>query len=146
MTNHFIVVIFLCTILSVGLNAQEFSVKEMEIIENFGLDYKNLIAENPNYSIDFSKFLQKEHKRKGNKIWAYTLGGLGLATSALGILNLADKEDEDNNEDNLDEAGAYQNLVGGFFIAVGVIEIGVSIPLFIASNKRKKRATNYYLK
>ena len=46
----------------------------------------------------------------------------------------------------MNEAGAYQAVMGGFITAIGVIEIGVSIPLFISSKKRFKERNKLILK
>ena len=37
----------------------------------------------------------------------------------------------------MDESGAYQAVIGGILTSIGAIEIGISIPLFISSKKRK---------
>ncbi|WP_432221906.1 hypothetical protein ACRASX_15640 [Flavobacterium sp. TMP13] len=51
------------------------------------------------------------------------------------ILALTDIKSNPNND--MDESGAYQDVIGGILTSIGAIKIGVSIPLFISSKKRK---------
>jgi len=68
--------------------------------------------------------------------------GLGLLTTTGGILMLSKKKRNPNNYTGMGEA--YQDLIGGFFTAIGVIEVGVSIPLFVSSKKISKKKINLF--
>tara|TARA_R110000868_G_scaffold16056_6_gene72605 strand:- start:94623 stop:94826 length:204 start_codon:yes stop_codon:yes gene_type:complete len=49
-------------------------------------------------------------------------------TTAFGVMVISGSK---NDQEGVGES------IGSMFVAMGVIELGVSIPLFIASNKRK---------
>ena len=136
-------IILLISFFTVILQGQELKPKQIHKIESFGIDYNRLINENINYKNDFLEILKKEHKRKKNKTIGYVFSSLGLLTTTGGILILSNIKDNPDNDMN--EAGAYQAVMGGFITAIGVIEIGVSIPLFISSKKRNKEKNQLIL-
>jgi predicted nucleic acid-binding Zn ribbon protein len=125
------------------LQGQELKPKQIQKIESFGIEYNRLISENTNYGNDFLEILEKERKRKKNKTVGYVFSSLGLLTVTGGILMIANIKANPNND--MDESGAYQALIGGFITAIGAIEIGVSIPLFISSKKRNKERNELIL-
>jgi len=133
-TRLFIILLF--SFISIVLHGQELKPKQIQKIENFGIEYNRLRNENIDYNNNFSEILKLDRKRKKNKTIGYVFSSLGLLTATGGILLLTNIKSNPNND--MDEAGAYQALIGGFFTSIGVIEIGVSIPLFISSKKRKK--------
>jgi hypothetical protein len=136
-------IISLLSFFTVILQGQELKPKQIQKIESFGIEYNRLKNENINYGNDFLEILKKERQRKTNKTIGYVFSSLGLLTTTGGILILSNIKSNPNND--MDESGAYQALIGGFITAIGVIEIGVSIPLFISSKKRNKERNQLIL-
>jgi hypothetical protein len=133
------IISLLCFLMVLGMRGQELKSNQIRKLESFGIEYKSLIIENPNYGIEFMEILKKERKRKTNKTVGYIFSGLGLLTTTGGILILTSiKNSSNNSNDEMDESGAYVAMAGGFVIALGINEIGISIPLFLMSKKRKK--------
>ena len=135
-------IISLLSFFTVILQGQDLKPKQIQKIERFGIEYNRL--ENKNNGNDFLEILKKERQRKTNKTIGYVFSSLGLLTTTGGILILSNIKSNPNND--MDESGAYQALIGGFITAIGVIEIGVSIPLFISSKKRNKERNQLILK
>ena len=127
-------IILLFSFISIVLNGQELKPKQIQKIESFGIEYPRLKNENIDYN-NFAEILKLDRKRKTNKTIGYVFSSLGLLTVTGGILVLANIKSNPNND--MDESGAYQAVIGGFLTSIGAIEIGVSIPLFISSKKRK---------
>ena len=128
----------LITFFTLIVQGQELKPKQIKKIESFGIEYYRLKNENINYGNDFLEILEKDRKRKKRKTFGYILSGLGVLTTTGGILILKNLEDDSNNEYDMNEGAAFESLFGGLITAIGAIEIGVSIPLFISSKKRKK--------
>jgi len=130
------IILLISFIITLDLQGQELKSKQIRKIESFGIEYNRLILENPNYSKDFLNILKKDRKRKRNKTLGYIFRSLGILTATTGILTIAAKDN--NSNDQKDESGAFKNVIGGLLTATGVVEIGVSIPLFKSSKKRKR--------
>ena len=131
-------------LLSITVNSQEFKEKEITKIENFGIDFESLNKSDPNIQQDLNSILLHNKKRRRRKTAAIILGSLSAVTTSIGIIQVAKKGDE-SNASRRNEAEAYENLIGSFLIAVGTIEAGIAIPLFISS-KKKKRKRNELIK
>lgn len=97
-------------------------------MKSFGIDYEQIIGDNASYSDELRLILEKDRMYNKNKTVGFALGGLGILTAAGGILIISER----------DGNGLSRAIVGGGIIALGAIEMGVSIPLFSSSNKRKK--------
>lgn len=131
---------------TIVLHGQELKPRQIQKIESFGIEYSRLKNENIDYSNKFAEILTLDRKRKKNKTIGYVFSSLGLLTAAGGILHLTNIKNYPNDPNNTnDHTGAYQALFGGIITAIGVIEIGVSIPLFISSKKRKKERNQLIL-
>lgn len=124
---------------------QTLSPNQIKKIESFGINYNLLATENQNIEADFLEIIEKEQKRKKNKKSGYVFGSLGVLTITSGILVLS-KVDHNDTQDNLSEADSLLTVLGGFVTAVGAIELGISIPLFVSSKKRKKERNALILK
>lgn len=127
-------IILLFSFISIFLHGQELKPKQIQKIESFGIEYTRLKNENIDYN-NFAEILKLDRKRKTNKTIGYVFSSLGLLTVSGGILALANIKSNPNND--MDESGAYQAVIGGILTSIGAIEIGISIPLFISSKKRK---------
>lgn len=129
-----ICIILLFSFISIVLHGQELKPRQIRKIESFGIDYNRLRNENIDYN-NFAEILILDRKRKKNKTIGYVFSSVGLLTVTGGILALTNIKSNPNND--MDESGAYQAVIGGILTSIGAIEIGVSIPLFISSKKRK---------
>lgn len=136
-------IILLFSFFTVVLQGQELKPKQIQKIESFGIEYNRLTNENIDYRNDFLEILKKENKRKKNKTIGYVFSSLGLLTTTGGIFILSNIKKNPNND--MDETGAFQGLIGGIISTIGVIEIGVSIPLFISSKRRNKERNQMIL-
>lgn len=116
-------ILTLCLSLSYG---QTLDTKEIEKIQGFGIDYQSNIVTDSDSETDFLKILKADRKRKKNKTFGIVIGGLGVLTTAFGVTILAR---EDTNP--------YSHVIGGFITGIGVAEMGISIPIFRTSKKRK---------
>ena len=111
------------------LNGQELKEKDIQKLESFGLEYQKHTEENHDYNNNVFEILKNDRKGKKNKTLGFIIGGLGLLTSTGGILILTGG----------DENGSLQRtIMGNGTIVLGALEMGVSIPLFCSSKKRKK--------
>ncbi|PKP44491.1 MAG: hypothetical protein CVT95_10980 [Bacteroidetes bacterium HGW-Bacteroidetes-12] len=131
------ILLFCLMIFTLKVNSQSFNEYEVPKINSFGLNLNELDLSNQKVNNDLKSILKKEQQRKSNKSTSIVLAALSVLTTTTGII-IVSKPKTVNEMDYLNEAGAYENLIGGFFIAAGVIEAGISIPLFFTSNKRKK--------
>ena len=129
-----ICIILLFSSIPIVLHGQELKPRQIRKIESFGIDYNRLRNENIDYN-NFAEILILDRKRKKNKTIGYVFSSVGLLTVTGGILALTNIKSNPNND--MDESGAYQAVIGGILTSIGAIEIGVSIPLFISSKKRK---------
>ena len=136
--------LLLLILLSLNANSQEFKGSEITKIENFGIDFKSLNKADSNIQKDLNSILLLDKKRKRRKTASIILGSLSAVTATIGIIQVAKKSDNRNDSER-NEAGAYENLIGSLLIAVGTIEAGSAIPLFISS-KKKKRKRNELIK
>jgi len=72
------------------------------------------------------------------------LATLSVLSITGGILILTQDDNQDTNRD-YDKASAYREFIGGFLFATGVLEGGISIPIFVSS-KKKRRSRNKKIK
>lgn len=125
LTNLLVIFIF-----SKGVS-QNFKPYEIKKLNSFGLEYKSSSQLNESYILDFNSILIKDRKIRTNRTVGIVLTSLGALSLSSGILILANKSKNG-------EGRAIQETVGGMFIGAGVINFGISIPLFNASRKRIK--------
>jgi hypothetical protein len=137
----------LCFLMVLGMQGQELKSNQIQKLESFGIEYKSLIIENPNYGVEFMEILKKDRKRKTSKTVGYIFSGLGLLTTTGGILILTSTKNSSNNSNNeMDESGAYVAVAGGVITWIGINEMGISIPLFFSSRKSKKERDKLIMK
>ena len=134
--KKFIVVIFIFLTFASSLG-QELTNTQKEKLSEFGLEYEQLLQDNPDNGNGLIQILEKNHKHKKNKTVGIVLGGLGFATTVGGILIMA-KENPEN--------GLSRKIVGVGISVLGAIEMGVSISLFSSSRKRKKERDKMIIK
>jgi len=111
--------------------SQNFKEKELKKIESFGINLTEFDFNEKKVINDWNLILKKEKKRKKNKTIGIVLTSLSALTTAFGIYVISNTRNEGEGE-------SFGDVIGGMAIAVGVIEGGISIPLYISSSKRRK--------
>lgn len=120
----------LCVVFTIFLSisyGQALEKRQIEKIQGFGIDYQSNIQKDPNIDMDFLSILETDRKRKKNKTFGIILSGVGLLTTAYGTTAFTSEQ-----------VNPYSVIVGGVITGIGLVEMGVSIPLFQSSKKRKK--------
>ena len=120
----------LCTIFITFLTfsfGQSLETKQIEKIQEFGIDYQSNMRVAHNFNTELQNILELDQKRKKNNTWGIVLSGLGLLTTAYGTTAFTGER-----------VNPYSVIAGGALIGIGLIEMGVSIPLFKSSKKRKR--------
>lgn len=124
-------------LISNSIYCQSLTGRETRKIESFGVSLDQLKLENEQIFDDLNFILKKEKIRKKKKVAGLILASLSILSITGGIL-IATQSDKEPDNVHLNEAAAYRGLIGSFFIATGVIEGGISIPIFISSKRKKK--------
>jgi len=135
-------IVSILAVLFLGLahtHSQDFSPKQQQRLDYLGLDYNYLIQQSEVNEQQLRKILDMDRKRKNNLIMGTGFAGLGLLFLATGVSILG--QDSDCNDTRLCE-NTGQVIVGGGLMMLGTIEVGISLPLFISSLKRKKLRNN----
>lgn len=135
-------IVSILAVLFLGLahtHSQDFSPKQQQRLDYLGLDYNYLIQQSEVNEQQLRKILDMDRKRKNNLIMGTGFAGLGLLFLATGVSILG--QDSDCNDTRLCE-NTGQVIVGGGLVMLGTIEVGISLPLFISSLKRKKLRNN----
>jgi hypothetical protein len=124
-----------------GLQAQEFSRKQLNKLESFGIDSINY-SKHENGNVEaLNEILKKDRSYKKNKIIGFTIGGIGAAAVTSGVLLIMH-----NNQMETEGVEKFvMDLLGGTVITTGVIAMGVSIPIFATSRKRKEERNQLIL-
>ena len=105
--------------------SQDFSEKEIAKLNKLNIKTKSLNLYDFNIQKDLNEILNLEKKRKTNKTFGIILATLSLATLTAGIIEISGKND-------------LNQTLGTVGIVAGIIEGGISIPLWNASKKKKK--------
>ena len=105
--------------------SQDFSEKEIAKLNKLNIKTKSLNLYDFNIQKDLNEILNLEKKRKTNKTFGIILATLSLATITAGIIEVSGKND-------------LNQTLGTVGIVAGIIEGGISIPLWNASKKKKK--------
>lgn len=126
MRKLFFIILFLSANIS---SAQNFSNKEINRLNSFRVSLNNIDLNDQNSYLDLEKILEKEKKRRTNKFFGIALTSLSALTTTFGGIVIANSKD--------DQEGVGQS-VGTMFVVIGIAELGISIPLFISTKKRKK--------
>jgi len=105
--------------------SQDFSEKEITKLNRLNIKTESLNLNDLNIQKDLNEILNLEKKRKTNKTFGIILTTLSLVTITAGIIDVSGKND-------------MNQAFGTVGIVAGIIEGGISIPLWNASKKRKK--------
>ena len=109
--------------------SQNFKEKELKKIESFGINLTEFDHNEKRVINDWNLILEKEKRRKNNKTVGIILTSLSVLSTTFGAKILSESKN--------DEEGVGQ-FIGSMFVAGGIINAGISVPLFISSSKRKK--------
>ncbi|MGN7512828.1 MAG: hypothetical protein ACTHOM_00530 [Allomuricauda sp.] len=123
---------------SMHLYAQDFSLKQQQRLEKFGLNYAYLIEQSETNEEQLREILDMDRKRKNSLIIGSTFVGLGLVMLT-GASLIYSQDSGCDDTDFCENMGAA--LLGGGLMALGTMEISVSIPL-LANSYLKKRKRN----
>lgn len=121
-----LVALFVCT----NSFSQDFKNYEIKRLKSFGINPDTTEFNFAANYLDFKTILKKERKRRTNKTVGIIFASVGAITVISGLNNRSTSTDE--------QGGGIGQFIQDLFIGVGVIELGVSVPLFISSHKRKK--------
>lgn len=131
-------------LISISIYGQHFTNRQTQKIEYFDIKINELNLENQQIIDDLNYILQTDKKSKRKKVVGKVLATLSVLSITGGILILTQDDNQDTNR-NYDEASAYREFIGGFLFATGVLESGISIPVFVSS-KKKRRSRNKKIK
>lgn len=109
--------------------SQTFKKYEIKRLNKFEINTDSLALNNSLNYLNLKAILMHEQKRKTNKTVAIVLTTLSALTMTAGAEIFSKSR---NSQEGLGQS------IGTMFIAAGVIELGITVPLFISSNKRKK--------
>lgn len=118
------------------ITAQNFSPKQQQRLEHWGLNHAYLLPQSEANEQQLQEILNVDRKRKNNLVMGAGFAGLGLLFLTTGGIILA--QDADCSDARICE-NMGQVIVGGGLMVLGTFEVGVSLPLFISSIKRKKK-------
>jgi|GEM_PF-2060003 len=118
------------------LSAQELTPKQRQRLDDLGLEHTDLIQHSKTNEQHIHDILEIDRKRKKNLIMGSSFSGLGLLMLTGGILIMS--QDGGCDDTHICE-NTGQVIVGGSLIALGTLEIGISLPLFFSSFKKKKK-------
>jgi hypothetical protein len=125
-------------------SAQTFEQKEIKRLNSFEINLNNIDLNDQSNYLNLKTILEKERKRRTNKTFGIILTSLGALTTTFGTLVIANSKDDNNGV--IGQSNGIGQSIGAMIIAVGAIELGISIPLFISTSKRKKERDELVLK
>jgi len=112
-------------------NSQSLSDKNIFKLNELNIKTENLNLNDLNIQNDLNKILILDKKRKRNKRTGIILTSLSILATAYGIVALTyDKADDGTGR-------AIQETIGGISLGLGVVNAGISIPIFKSSKKKK---------
>lgn len=117
-------------------SAQTFKQKDIKRLNSFEININNIDLNDQRNYLNLETILEKERKRRTNKAFGIVLTSISALTATFGTLVFVNSKD--------DEEGVGQSI-GTMFIAIGAIELGISIPLFVSASKRKKERNELIL-
>lgn len=109
--------------------SQSFKNYEIKRLNMLEINTDSIARINALNYLNLQTILLKERKRKTNKAAAIALTSLSALTISFGAKIFSNSRN--------DKEGLGQSL-GTMIIAAGIVQLGVSIPLLVSSNKRKK--------
>ncbi len=126
-----ILLLLIALIVSFTTSAQQISDSGKQKLKEMDLSIENFDLNNLTIREDLNQILLLDKKRKTNKTFGVIFSSAAVVSIIGGSILLSKGN---NPNDNID----YADVMGGIFIAGGVIYGGVSIPFWVASKKREK--------
>jgi hypothetical protein len=127
------ITLFVLLFLTFGLQGQNLTEKQLNKLETFGIPTKKFDYNNEIIQANLKLILLKDKKRKTNLVTGIVFSSLAIATTAFGAKII---DNSKNNEEGVGQA------IGSMFVVGGIIELGISVPFYISSHKRKKDRDN----
>ena len=113
-------------------NSQSLSNKNILKLNELDIETEKLNMNDINIQNDLNEILFLDKKRRRNKRTGIILTSLSVLTTSFGIIALTHDKTNDGT------GRAYQELIGGMSLGIGIAIGGISIPLFNSAKKRKK--------
>ena len=102
----------------------DFTNKEVKNLKQLNLSFNNYSFDDINFNQDLKELAHFNKKRKQNKVWAYSLSGIGVFLLATGTAI-----------DSKKDIHGFKSLM----YLNSVMYLGTSIPFFIGNRKNKKK-------
>jgi NADH:ubiquinone oxidoreductase subunit K len=109
--------------------SQSFKKYELKRLNAFKIKNETTDIYNSENYLYLKDILEKEQKQITRKTGGIIFTSLSILITALGARIYSNSRNAEN--------GIGQSI-GTLFMAVGIVELGISIPIFISSNKRQK--------
>lgn len=110
--------------------AQTLKKSELRKLSTFGINLNSANLDDQSKYLNLIHLLKAERKRKKNKCVGIILTSFSALSTLYGTRIISNAKGGD--------AEPFGNIIGGVFIGFGVVNAGISVPLFIAANKHKK--------
>jgi len=138
MKKHALYWVLVVLLSSWVIKAQDLTQRQHQQLLNLGVSYDTLWQGQARYNSELLLALKKHRKHKKNKVIGSVLGGVGILSATTGVLLLTQGRKDQMSGNGEESALPLRDIFGGVLLATGALEIGVSIPFFVASKKRKK--------
>jgi len=113
-------------------NSQSLSNKNILKLNKLDIKTEKLNLNGINIQNDLNEILFLDKKRRRNKRTGIILTSLSVLTTTFGIFALTHDKANDGT------GRAYQELIGGMSLGIGIASGGITIPIFNSAKKRKK--------
>jgi len=113
-------------------NSQSLSNKNILKLNKLDIKIKKLNYKDVNIQNDLNEILFLDKKRRRNKRTGIILTSLSILTTSFGIIALTHDKANDGT------GRAYQELIGGMSLGLGIVSGGITIPIFNSAKKKKK--------
>ncbi len=121
--------LILLTLFFLNSYSQVLNEKDLNKIESFGIIQTDFNLNDKIVINDWNLILEKDKKRKTNKTVGIIFTALSIFSTTLGAKLISENK---NSQEGLGQS------IGTMFVVGGIINLGISVPLFISSSKRKK--------
>ncbi len=121
---------FLLFLSFLAVNAQDLKTQEIKRLRSFQIETAKLNLQDSVTYTNLKSILRLNRKNQGNKIVSISLASLSIATT---VYSLRIFENSKNDEEGLGQSIASMLLIPA------AIEMGIAIPLFLKSDRQKRK-------